>query len=160
MPDDAHAPQEEAFCIDSDERAEWLLRKMGNLHAEKARVAAQAAEIVRQIDADLADLSFLYGAQLESYCRRKLAASGNRRRSVAFLQGTCAFRSVPAGLRVKDIAAALQFAQEALPSVVRTVQSLDSGAYREAAIERLKATGEVLPGVETTPERDNFTVKF
>ncbi len=150
----------EQFQIDSDRAAEWLLRKLANIEAEKARVTAQAAAIVKQLESDAEGLRFLYGSQLEAYCRAKIAQSGGRRKSVHFLQGSCAFRTVPAGLRVADMGAALQFAQERLPEAVKVVQTLDMGAYREAAAKRLQETGEVLPGCEPTPEREAFSVKF
>ena len=150
----------EPFCIDSDQRAEWLLRKLANLEAERVRVTAQAQAIVKQLTADAEDLHFLYGAQLESYCRAKLAQSGNRRRSVHFLQGTCAFRTVPAGLRISDQAAALHFAQDCGLGVVRHVATLDAAGYRDLAAKHLVDTGETLPGVETTPARDAFAIKF
>src|SRR5579862_5226360 len=94
--------QPAAFLIDSDERAEWLLRKLANLEAEKARVQTQAEQILKQLESDAERLRFLFGAQLEEYCRRKIEASKSRRRSVTFLQGTCAFRTVPATVKVTD----------------------------------------------------------
>ncbi len=36
----------EAFCIDSEERANWYARKLAGIEAERARVKAQAAKIV------------------------------------------------------------------------------------------------------------------
>src|SRR5947209_5050438 len=96
--------QAEAFTIDSDRAAEWLLRKLANLESEKARVQAQAAAIVKALDSDAERLNYLYGAQLEHYCRAKMEQG--RGKSVRFLQGTCAFRTVPAGVRVADAGAA------------------------------------------------------
>ena len=84
--------------------------------------------------------------------------NGNRRRSVAFLQGSCSFRTVPASVRVADMGAALSYAQESLPEVIRP--TLGSTAYRELAAKHLQETGEVLPGCEPTPKRESFSVRF
>ena len=95
------------FCIESDSSAEWLLRKLANNAAEKIRITAQAHDILEALDADTADLMFRHGAALEHYCREKLAAEGNRRKSVRFLQATCSFRYQGPAVRLKDHAAAL-----------------------------------------------------
>ena len=94
------------FHVDSDRAAEWILRILANNAAEKIRVTAQAHDILEALDADTADLMFRHGAALEHYCREKLAAEGNRRKSVRFLQGTCAFRYHAPTVRLKDHAAA------------------------------------------------------
>ena len=152
----------ERFDIDTDSRAEWLLRKLANNDAEKIRVTQQVAEIVSALDADSADLLFKYGAALEAYCREKLAAGGNKRKSVRFLQGTCAFRHHAPAVRVKDPAAALQWAKENAPALVavETVERLDADGFRDAA-ERLRAAdGELLPGVEYSEGGDAFSLSF
>src|SRR5579862_2500466 len=117
-PTPATTEQPEAFLIDTDERAEWLLRKLANLEAEKARVQAQAEQIVKQLDADAERLRFLFGAQLEEFCRRKIEQAGSRRKSVHFLQGSCCFRTVPASVKVTDSNAALCYAEENLPEAM------------------------------------------
>ena len=212
----------EAFRIDSDAAAEWFLRKLANIEAEKQRVTQQAAkmlaaldadaqrlrhlyegelqEYVRQelartgnrrkslhflqgtaafrtvpasvkiadvqaakmlaaLDADAQRLTRLYDGELQEYVRQELARQGNRRKSLHFLQGTTAFRTVPASVKVSDERAALAYARVSLPDAVRSVETLDTAKYREAA-ETALSFGEVLPGVETTPQRESFTVKF
>jgi phage host-nuclease inhibitor protein Gam len=148
------------FTIESDRAAEWLLRKLANIEAEKARVQAQAAAIMSQLESDAESLRFLYAVQLEAYCRSKLEAAGGRRKSITFLQGTCAFRTVPPGLRITDFDAALSYAASVLPGLIQTVTTLDRAAYRDMAVQRLNETGELLPGVEATPERESFTIRF
>src|SRR5579862_2345346 len=134
----------EVFTIDSDAAANWLLRKLANIEAEKARVQAQAAAIVKALDADAERLNYLFGAQLEHYCREKIAQG--RGKTVRFLQGTCSLRTVPTGLRICDQSAALAFAQNGLTSVIRHVATLDAAGYRELATKHLHETGELLPG--------------
>ena len=79
--------------------------------------------------------------------------------SLAPLQGTCAFRTVPAGFRLTDTNAALRFAREC-GGMLKTVESLDAEAYRIAADHALEAYGELYPGMETMPEREAFSVRF
>lgn len=160
-PQDAPAARAR-FDIDSDARADWLLRILANNEAEKVRVTQQAQEIVSALEADSADLLFKYGAALEAYCREKLAAGGNKRKSVRFLQGTCAFRYQGPSVRLKDTAAALTWCKENAPALVavETLERVDTEAFRQEA-ERLRGeTGELLPGVEYSEGGDSFSLSF
>jgi phage host-nuclease inhibitor protein Gam len=148
------------FHIDSDSAAEWLLRRLANIEAEKARITAQAAEMVRQLDSDAQRLRHLYEGELLDYCRRKMAEGGNRRRSCTFLQGTVAFRYVGPSVKVADPAAALVYAQDSGLPAVKTVVTLDAAVYRAEAERHMQETGELLPGVETTPEHETHRLTF
>jgi phage host-nuclease inhibitor protein Gam len=154
----AQHPQE--FHIDSDTAAEWLLRKLANIDAEQKRVQAQAAAIVAQLEGDAQRLKHLYEGELLNYCRRTLAAKGNRRRSVTFLQGTVAFRTVAPSVKVCDLAAALAHAQAAVPALVRTQIALDAAGYRDQAAKHFRETGELLPGCDSTPEHETHRLTF
>jgi phage host-nuclease inhibitor protein Gam len=150
------------FCIDSDSAAEWLLRLLVNNAAEKIRITAQAQDMIAALEADSGDLMFKYGAALEHYCREKLAQEGNRRKSVRFLQGTCAFRWQGPAMRLKDTAAALTWCKENAPALVavETLERVDTEAFRQQA-ERLRSeTGELLPGVEYSEGGDSFSLSF
>jgi phage host-nuclease inhibitor protein Gam len=159
-PADVETTEPEGFHITTDEAANWLLGKLANIEAEKARVRAQAEKITKQLDADAEGLRFLYAAELETYVKAKLAATGGRRKSVHFLQASCAFRTVPARLTVSDQAAALEWARETLPAAVATRETLDSAAYLKTAQAKAEETGELLPGVEIAPARESFSVSF
>ena len=108
-------------------------RKLAGIEAERARVKAQAAQIVALLDADEKSLRDRFEAEAREWARAELAKRGNSRRSLTLLQGTFAFRSVPGTLRVDDTAAALNTAVE-----VGAVK-VDVDTYRKAAIEARKA---------------------
>ena len=146
----------EPFMVNDEKSANWYLRKLANIEAEQQRVQAQAAQIVAQLEADADGLKRLYASQLEAYCRARLNDTGNRRRSITMLQGTCCFRTVPAGFRIVDTAAALDHAMAHLPDAVDTINCLSTIAYRRI----VEQTGECLPGVESTPAHESFTVRF
>ena len=149
----------EPFMVNDEKSANWYLRKLANITGEQQRIQTQAAQIVAQLEADANGLKHLYAGQLEAYCRARLQETGNRRKSITMLQGTCAFRTVPAGFRLTDTAAALRFAKEC-GGMLKTVETLDAEAYRAAADHALEAYGELYPGMETTPEREAFSVRF
>ncbi len=160
----ADAPETETrpeFHITDEAAANWYLRKQANIEAEKARVQQQAAQIVRQLDADAESLRHLYESELQEWTRKELARRKSRRKSLALLQGTCQFRICPASLKISDPAAALDFSRRNLPDAVKTAETLDTAKYRDFAEKMQNAGAETLPvGVEAVPERESFTVKF
>ena len=127
------------FHICDEKSANWFLRRLANIDAEKKRVKANAEEITQQLDARADRLNYLYRAELEEYARQTLAASGNRRKSLTLLQGACAFRSVPAGVKIADKDAALLYAQvQGMESVLRVTIDLDASEYKRRALEMLQ----------------------
>ena len=99
------------FHITDEAGANWYARKLATIEAERARVKAQAAKIVAQLDSDENSLRARFEAEAREWARQELARRGNRRRSLTLLQGTFAFRQVPAALRLADEAAALDYAE-------------------------------------------------
>ena len=161
---DGDAPDVEAreeFAINTIDAANWYLRRLANLEAEKQRVTQQSAAIVAQLDADAETLRYLYEGQLQNFVRQELAANGNRRKSLHFLQGTACFRHVGPSLRITDNAAALDFCRRNLPDAVKVTETLDTTRYRDFAEKMQNAGAESLPvGVESVPAREAFRVTF
>lgn len=154
---------EAPFCIDSIDRANWLVRKLANIDAEKKRVQTQAAAIVAQLEAEDRQLRFLFGEQLECFTRQELARRGGRRKSLVLLQGTCAFRSVPGGFRISDPAAALAYVQQETGECTTLIDLkpvLKTEEFRALAEKEYRETGNLLPGTEDKPDAEQFSVKF
>ena len=151
---------EPQFVIDSMERADWLLRKLGNIAAEKARVKSQAAAILNELDNDDKSLRSYFGPQLEELIRKELATRGGKKKSITLLQGTCGFRSVPGGLRLVEPDAALSYALVHMPSVVQAIPKLSNEDYKQEAERCLREDGELLPGMEMVDDRESFSIRF
>jgi phage host-nuclease inhibitor protein Gam len=145
-----------AFCIDSEERAEWLLRKLSTIQAEKARITEQAKKRTAELDADYTRLLGRFSSDLEAWARQE--AERRRRRSVTLLHGTLAFRTVPASLRVGDPSDALTTAKAVIPTAVQTIEQIDRKAFLEFAKQHFATTGELLPGIERTEARETFGI--
>ena len=92
--------------------ANWYdARKLASIERERARVKAQAAKIFAQLDTDENRLRDRFEAEAREWVRHEIENRyKGRRRSLALLQGTFAFRAVPTTLRVDDVAAALDTA--------------------------------------------------
>lgn len=149
-----------AFQIDSEDRANWLLRKLATIEAEQRRVKAQAEQMIADLKADYNRLWFLFGQQLEIWAREELQRRGNYRKTLRTLQGSLSFRTVQQMVRVMDAQVAMQYARQSAPACVVTTEKLDASAYKMEAERALQQTGEVLPGIEVQTEREAFRVSF
>ena len=155
------APGPNDFHITDRNAAEWLLRKLGNLKAERTRVTLQAEAITRALDADRDRLLRLYGGELEEWARNELKDRKSRTKTLHTLQGSVRFRNVPSRLSIADEAAAIGYAdEEELTSCLSLAWNLDRAAYLRLAEERFKETGELLDGIESHPERESFIIAF
>ena len=142
------------FRVDSQARAEWLLRKLGNIDAERARIENQAAAMLAALDVQERKLKRRHWADLEVWATAQMEQNGTR--TLRTLQGTMALRRVSPRISVQDPAAALEHASRHLPEAVVVEAALDTKVY----IAEVKRAGKVLPGVFIVPARDSFSVKF
>lgn len=148
----------ETFRINSEDAANWYLRKLANIESEKQRIQSQAAAIVAQLDSDRAGLERMHEADLQEFVKNLLA--GGKRKSLTLLQGTCGFRTVPGGLRVSDANAAETYAKKREWICEIVTLRFDAADYRKIAERELQETGEVLPGCDVVPERESFSIRF
>ncbi len=63
-------------------------------------------------------------------------------------------------MKVTEPASALVYAQDNGLPAVKTVVSLDVAVYRATAEQHMQETGELLPGVEMTPEHETHRITF
>lgn len=146
--------EREAFHITDEVGANWYLKKLADIEAEKARITAQTAKMIAELDADANGLKFLYDGELQDFVRTELERKGGRRKTLHLLQGSCAFKNVAQTVRIADATAALTYAkQHNLPCIVVT-ERVDAEVYKKLA------KGELLPGMEKTAEHESFSVKI
>lgn len=161
---DQAAPESEApvtrWTIDSIDRANWFLRKRRQTEDEIATVKAQAAEMIRSLEADLNRLNARHEADFLAFAKEELARRNNGKKTLPLFQGTVAFRTVPSSLRVSGAPLAIEEAKARGWDVVKTTETLDGEAYKREAAAVLRESGEVLPGIEVVPERESVTIKF
>ena len=151
------------FMITDRQSAEWALRKIAAKQAEIDLVRAQAAEMLAGLQRDLDSFNGRYAPQLEHWAREALEATGGRSRTVKTLCGNLSFRTVPARLSVAGLEDALQTAKLVCPSAVVAVpatETLDKKRFLELVGAHFEETGELLPGIERTEERQSFSIKF
>lgn len=150
----------EGFHITDENAALWYLHKLANIEAEARRIRQQAERMITALNTESEGLKRVYQGELENWTREELKRKGNRRKTLHTLQGTLRFRHVPARLSIGEDTAALRYATESLRACIITKEELNRAAYLEEAQYRLDTTGELLAGVDITPEKESFTVSF
>lgn len=159
--------EREGFRIDTPEQAAWAMRKYRAL-AQKAQrnkdlAAHEQARIeswLEKVNASVASEMEFFGGHLEAYAHSE-RARGNK--SVQLPDGSISTRAQKAGISV-DKSTFVQWAIEAnrddllrvsyAPDLeaIKTTTVVDGGSVIDVA------SGEILPGVEPTPERVSVSI--
>ena len=150
----------ERFVLDSEDKVNWLLRKMANLQAERERIGAQYETMLKALESEEKSLRWRFEDDLKAFAAMQIAKNGGRRKSLHLLQGTLSFRTLPQSVKVANAEAALEYAKANNLPCVATVERLETATYRDVAQTRLVNDGELLPGVEVLPERELFRISF
>ena len=150
------------FRIDSDERAEWLLRKVADCQARAARAKAWAEREVEQAEAEEARLLARFSAELEEYSKVRLANGKGKKKSFDLPSGRLGFRTNAAHLKVIDDAKALAWAKINAPSAVVTVPATEKLSRAELALAFKNgvagAAGEIPSGAEFVEAKEDFYI--
>lgn len=147
----------ERFTIDSESAAAWYLRKLAGIDSEIEAIKAATLQRIEELQADRAGLERRFGGELEAWAREE--AERRRRRTVTVpLAGyQIAFRTVAPRLELEpmqaaEIAFTLGFVTP--PSEPKA----DLKAFQSHAESWYQQTGELLPGVRRTEERESVKV--
>lgn len=143
-----------ATSFDDDATAERIIAKILDCEAQRARIAAQAEAMDRELANDIRGLAWRFGNPLEEWARRKLRGKAKSRKTLC---GTVGFATAGARWSVEDAKAVEVWAleQKDPETFGRYGYTLDPAAVLAYA----KATGEAIPGLKLHPEREDFYVK-
>ncbi len=150
--------QKAPFVIDTEAKVNWYLGIKANNAAEVARIKAQTAQRVRELEADAAALDARFLADVQDWAEGE--RTRRRRQTLTLQQGTLAFRACSASLRIVDEGTAFMFADTEAPHLLKVRRDVDTSAFLKAAEKWLAETGECLPGVERVNARESFAVTF
>lgn len=140
--------------IDSEEKANWYLRKLANLDAEALRISGQYNAMLNDISIERSRLQDRHQSDLEHWAKENLTKG---KRNIKLLQGTINFRMVPASVCIADRNAALFHAKDqGWGQYIRIKEELDAEGYKHY----FETTGEMLPGIEVTPEHESVSITF
>lgn len=163
--------------IDSDDKAEWVLERRGEIEADLAAVRARREAILANLDAlerkhagRLRALDFRFEGELEAFARSKLA--GGKAKTWRCPYGTVAIRKVPGRWTWADVAdakdKAVEWADRHHPHlVVETVErKVPLDKLKDAAVLHCSQVGdeivdytEVARFLSWVPEAEKVHIK-
>lgn len=149
------------FEITDTGKAAWVIGKLLDRAAQRDRLKEQFRRMDKELERDLQGLAYRFGAGLEEWLRCELAKLPRRKeppKSVKTLQGTLGSRTVKGGLSIADEAAVRAWAlEQADPEEFGRYVS-DFKVDAKAVLAHAAATGEDVPGLERTQDRENYYV--
>jgi hypothetical protein len=168
------------FVVDSDEAANWVVRRVIETRAYARRVRTWAEKETRRAEHDEAFFVRQYGPQLLSWLERSLEATRGRRRSVDLPAGRIGLRKGSLKLEVTDILAAsawcgrnsphaaglrvvvngpLAFEMAAQVAVRWPDAAVSWSVHRSQLAAHLKASGDVPDGIRVIEPSEELYVR-
>lgn len=144
------------FCIDSEERANWLIRKIVAARSYSEHVQAWCEQEQRRAAREEQTLLFLFGRQIEMWAKSEIAKLKGKRKSLNLPAGCIGFRSVSPRLIVDDEGAVLRWAKIHLPDAVVITEKLAKSVINEHAEKEGVIPDE---GVHLEPASEKFFIR-
>lgn len=167
------------FQVTDDESAEWVLERILNAEAEKARLEMKKRAIVENLDRQIAaaqrridGLHYRFDSDLEHYAMTALDGQSTKTLKLAY--GTLSFRNVKGGLRLAEGADAKRLALDwakhlGIKSAVVTKEEFQISKLDKDDAKRLQHLaemgtryvdlGSIQLAFQVKPDETKFTVK-
>ena len=144
------------FQIDSDDAANWVVRKIVAARAYARRCEDWCERETARAQREEQFFMWRYGQQLIDWVTRRIGEQGGRRKSVYFPAGVAGFRREPEKLTVENEQDVIEWAKANDLKITSTIERLNKSDLNA----HVKATGE-LPdrGVRLEASREKFFVK-
>lgn len=149
------AEVDERFHVRDEASASWVVRKVNEERAHRARVEKWYEAEMRRSQRREAFLLHRFGAELMDWTQQQLTRQFGKRRSIHLPAGIIGFRVEPTRVVVADEPRLLAWCRQHLPSAVKVVASV---LKSEIAIH-IKETGECPDGAEMAGGGEKFFIK-
>lgn len=159
------SPENEGFVVDTDQKADWAIRKLAVVRKKQAEnQAIHDAEIVRiqewlsTVNTALERDALYFEAVLTPYA---LLQRSEGRKTVTLPHGTIKTTAGQAKVEFKNEAAFIEWAKTNDPSLLRIKTDIDKTAVKSLITEEgvvISTQGEIIPDVEVIPAETS--VKF
>jgi hypothetical protein len=140
----------QGFVVDSNEAADWVLGKMVE---KQARLAALQKAVERETK-QLESLHKRFDEELEHFAKQKL--EGLKERSLHLSFGALSFRASKGTNKITDMDAAVCWADEHRPEIVKVSRSV---GVSDLLVEAERA-GQALPFIDSTGPKENFSISL
>lgn len=143
------------FRVRDEASASWVVRKVNEERAHRARVQTWYEAEMRRSERRERFLLQRFGAELIEWARQYVARQFPKRRSIHLPAGVIGFRTEPARIVVADEPKLLEWCRRHLPSAVKVVEHV----LKREIDNCIKASGEVPPGAELAGGGEKFFIK-
>jgi hypothetical protein len=143
------------FEINSEQTANWLVKKVVTAREYAERTKKWAEQEVRRAEREEKTLLFLFGRQIETWAKGEIGKLNGRRKSICLPAGTLCFRHEGAKLVIDDEEAVVGWARHNCPMAIQTVEKLS----RTAVKAHFEKSGEMPDvGAHIEPEQERFRI--
>ena len=143
------------FCIDSEQAANWLVRRVVAAREYGQKVKAFAEQELRRAEREEQTLLFLFGRQIEAWARGEVEKFNGRRKSICLPAGTLSFRRQNATLVIDDEQAVMNWARQSCPTAIQISERL----ARTVVKAHFDGTGEMPDaGAHVEPAKECFRI--
>ncbi len=143
----------EAFQVDNEASANWVVRKIIEARSYAKHVKAWAKGELKRAEREEEFFLHLYGRQLEDWAQAQIKRS--RRKSIKLPAGTLGFRTAPLKLEVRDEQRLIAWCRTKLPTALK-IRTL---VLKQQVKDHVVSTGECPDGAETVAGGDRFYVR-
>jgi hypothetical protein len=143
------------FEINSEQTANWLVKKVIAAREYAERVKRFAEQEQRRAEREEKTLLFLFGRQIETWAKGEIEKLNGRRKSICLPAGTVCFRHEGAKLVIDDDEAVMGWARHHCPMAIQTVEKLSKTAVK-AHFEKSGDMPDV--GAHIEPEHERFRI--
>ncbi len=156
----------EGWHIESLDTADWALRRIAELQVEVEENDSVLAATIAKLQARTEKLNASANRGLEFFSGRlreyaelnqAMLLKGGKKKSRALPSGSIGWKTVPAKLTVTDDAKALAWAEK--QPVESELLRIRTEVSKSALAAHFKGSGEVPPGCDVAPEREEFVLK-
>jgi len=144
--------QDEDFHITSEDKADWVIKKITGVDDEIDRLEEQHRRRVKQLENEKQFFKERFGKELKAFVRANL---DGRKKSIDFVHGRAGFRKSRETIEIVDKEANLDWAKENCPDALREKE----WTIKTPQIKLMKETGEMPDGTALKPAKDRFFVK-
>lgn len=145
----------ETFHIDSDEKVNWLVKKIVGTYVVEERARRWSELELRRAARERDWLFRRFGTELEAWLQDRLKAERGRRKSIALPGGTVGYRTDPPRLHVIDEMQLLRWCKRELPDAIKVSETI----LKTAVADHIRTTGEVVAGCELAGGAQRLYVK-
>jgi len=144
----------QAFCVEDEKSANWVVLKITQCRAYRDRVDAWAAREKARAQRDEDFFLRFFGRQLEGWTSEQVQKLNGRRKSICVPAGTLGFRRQQDKIVIDNEKSLIVWAKKHVPAAIEIVEKL----HKTPINEYFAQTGEIPPDCHLEQGYDKFYI--